>query len=165
MILGIDPGTLQSAYVLTDDNLEIKSFGKIDNQEMLKFLIEKLKENDNLKVAIEMIASMGMAVGQTTFETILWIGRFQQKCLDFLITPTFIYRKDEKMNLCASMKAKDGNIRQALIDRFAKVDKINGKGKKNNPDVFYGFSADMWAAMAITVTYYDLYLNNLTKVI
>ena len=35
--------------------------------------------------------------------------------------------KEEKMNLCGSMKAKDSNIRQALIDRFGEV------GTKKNP--------------------------------
>ena len=160
-ILGIDPGTLESAYVLTNNNLEIESFGKLENSEMLKILITTLKENENLKVAIEMIASMGMAVGQSVFETCRWIGRFEQKCLDFSVIPTIIYRKDEKINLCGSMRAKDSNIRQALIDRFAKFDKLNGKGSKKNPDVFFGFKADMWAAMAVTVTYYDLYLKYL----
>lgn len=78
-------------------------------------------------LVIEMIASYGMAVGQTVFETCVWIGRFVEIASFNNIKIEYIYRKDEKMNLCHSMKAKDSNIRQALIDRFGIV------GTKKNP--------------------------------
>lgn len=99
---------------------------------------------------IEMIASYGMAVGQTVFETCVWIGRFQEIADYKGKRIKYIYRKDEKMNLCYSMKAKDSNIRQALIDRFGEV------GTKKNPGWFYGFKKDIWAAYAVGVTYCDL---------
>lgn len=76
---------------------------------------------------IEMIASYGMAVGKEVFETCVWIGRFEELALSRAVATKYIYRKDEKMNICHSMKAKDSNIRQALIDRFGEV------GTKRNP--------------------------------
>ena len=109
-------------------------------------------------IAIEMIASYGMAVGVSVFETCVWIGRFIQ-AIGNGIEPRFIYRKDEKMNLCGSMKAKDSNIIQALIDRFAPNTRNKGKGTKKEQGWFYGFSKDIWQSYAVGVTYYDLYLS------
>lgn len=74
-----------------------------------------------------MIASYGMPVGKEVFETCLWIGRFTELAILQGIDVEYIYRKEEKMNLCQSMKAKDSNIRQALIDRFGVV------GTKKSP--------------------------------
>lgn len=71
-----------------------------------------------------MIASYGMPVGKEVFETCVWIGKFAEASG---MKESYIYRKDEKMNICHSMKAKDSNIRQALIDRFGVV------GTKKNP--------------------------------
>ena len=143
-ILAIDPGNIESAYCIIDKNTyKPVEFAKIDNT----LLLIKMGELEYDTLIIEMIASYGMAVGQTVFETCVWIGRFIQRrtCPDF----EYIYRKDEKMNLCNSMKAKDSNIRQALIDRFGIV------GTKKEPGWFYGFKKDIWAAYAVGITWLD----------
>lgn len=139
-ILAIDPGNTESAYVLMENYKPIE-FGKIPNDELLK----RCKHYDYKKAIIEMVASYGMAVGKEVFETCVWIGRFSQITEDF----EYIYRKDVKMNLCGQTRAKDSNIRQALIDRFGVV------GTKREPGHFYGFKADIWAAYAVGVTYLD----------
>ena len=144
MILAIDPGNEESAYVLMEkETYKPIEFGKIDNTMMLI----KLQELNYDKLVIEMIASYGMPVGASVFDTCVWIGRFIQrrKCAEF----EYIYRKEEKINLCGSMKAKDSNIRQALIDRFGEV------GVKANKGFFYGFKKDIWAAFAVGCTYLD----------
>jgi len=173
MIFAIDPGNEYSAYVLTDDELKVIEKGKVTNDELLEIIYKHFhlkREGDKLVsnidyVAIEMVASYGMAVGKTVFETCVWVGRFYQAIYEQAnINPIFIYRKDEKICICGSLKATDSNIRRALIDRFAKHDFKNGKGTKNNPDWFYGFKADIWAAYAVAITYHDKYLDkNTTK--
>lgn len=148
-ILSIDPGNEFSGYCIIDsETYKPLEFGKIENNELLEII--KTRQYDNS--AIEMIASYGMSVGKSVFDTCVWIGRFIQ----VLNVPyKYIYRRDEKMEICGSMRAKDTNIRHALIDRFAKHDFNSGKGTKANPDWFYGFKADVWSAYAIAVTYID----------
>ena len=49
--------------------------------------------------------------------------------------------REEKLDLCGSLSAKDANIRQALVDRYAPGQPNFGKGTKKDPGFFYGFSA------------------------
>ncbi len=148
-ILAIDPGNIESAYCIIDsETYKPLEFGKIKNEDLAYDIICKAGK-DYIKfdkLVIEMIASYGMPVGQTVFETCVWIGRFIQLNYGKF---NYIYRKDEKINLCGSMKAKDSNIRQALIDRFGVV------GTKKNKGFFYGFKSDIWQAFAVGVTYLD----------
>lgn len=156
MILAIDPGNTESAYVLVEDDLsKVIEKGKVENFELVDIILRIKDEHSSLEhIAIEMIASYGMAVGKTVFETCVWIGRFAQLIrVEFGVEPEFIYRSEEKMCLCHSMKAKDSNIRQALIDRFGEV------GTKKNPGYFYGFKKDIWSAMSVATTFHDKYLK------
>lgn len=158
-ILGIDAGNEYTGYCLVNENLKPIQFGKIYNNDFLK-MINEGKFNKVHYVAMERIQSYGMAVGKTVFDTEFWNGRFYE-ALDFMTNAEkyFIYRKDEKLNLCGSMKANDSNIRRALIDRFAEHDFKNGKGTKKNPDIFYGFKADIWSGFAIATTLHDTKLK------
>lgn len=159
MIFAIDPGTTLSAYVTLDENLKPLHFGKIPNEELLDILkIWKPLKQDHL--VIESIASYGARVGETTFETVFWTGRFYEVCT--CENKARIKRQAVKKNLCNLMKAKDTDIRRALIKRFAKFDLINGKGKKESPDWFFGVSNDVWSAIAVGVTFSDTYLNKHT---
>lgn len=158
-ILSIDPGNIESAYCLIDmETYRPIEFGKIENTILLEYIKEKALDIEFL--VIEMIASYGMAVGKTVFDTCVWIGRFIQEYSSMLYIPNYayIYRKEEKMNLCNSMRAKDSNIRQALIDRFGEV------GTKNNKGWFYGFKKDIWAAYAVGVTFLDKQQKRIEKV-
>ena len=160
-IFAIDPGNIQSAYCVmeekTGEDYALIEFGKYPNKECMKRMLDWLdRESKPDEVVIERVASYGLAVGKEVFETCEWIGRFSQEAENWYMPVNYIYRKDEKITLCGNMKAKDSNIRQALIDRFAKFDFKNGKGTKKNPDYFYGVAADSWAAIAVAVSYLDM---------
>ena len=66
-----------------------------------------------------------------------------------------ITRIEVKSHICHAGNARDSNLRQALVDRFAKHDLKRGKGTKKNPDWFYGFADDIWQAYALGVTALD----------
>jgi len=150
-LLAIDPGTLESAYVIVwkdCNSYEIIDKGKVSNDNMLEIV---RSQGRDVEIAIEMIASYGMPVGGETFLTVLWIGRFYEasKCYDKSFSRSLIYRMEEKLHLCHSNKANDASISQALRDRFG------NKGTKKQPGFFYGFSKDIWQAFAVAITYFE----------
>ena len=148
-VLAIDPGNVKSAYVVMEGG-DLYEFGIVENS----FLKADISAFCADFLAIEMIASYGMAVGETVFETCLWIGRFIEAWEEDS-TVTKIYRKEVKMHLCNSMRAKDGNIRQAIIDRYPATGggKIPQIGVKSKQGPLYGVSKDVWAALGVAITY------------
>lgn len=152
MIFAIDAGTFQSAYVRTDCK-EITSKGIVPNEQLLAML-RNLNKTD--RVAIEMIACYGMPVGREVFETCLWIGRFIEAYESTHFGKAdLIYRREVKMELCGTMKAKDANIRQALIDIFPQTGggKTPAIGTKTKQGELYGMKSHMWAALGVAFVF------------
>lgn len=154
-ILAIDPGSTESGWCVIDaDTREPLAFDKDKNHSLLWELWNWGGVAYDHAV-IEMVASYGMAVGREVFETCVWIGRFSEAVDNLLDRPRpaqLIYRRDIKMHHCdGQVRAKDANIRQALVDRFAPGQPNHGKGTKADPGWFYGFAADVWAAYALAV--------------
>lgn len=154
MILAIDPGNKMSAFCVVDERTyEPLYHDKVDNEELMALV-------DGLPVTyynaiIERVACYSMPVGREVFDTCEWIGRYTQMLVERGHNVEYIYRLEEKNFICHSAKSNDSNIRHALIERFAKHDLKNGKGTKDNPDWFFGFKADEWAAYAVAVTWLD----------
>jgi hypothetical protein len=152
-VLAIDPGNEESAWVVYEHDRPV-AFAKERNDVLLGKLRHRADGYAHypidVRLAIEMIASYGMPVGREVFETCVWIGRFVEA---WQRPVTLVYRKDVKLHLCGQPRAKDGNIRQALIDRWGGKDKAIGR--KAAPGPLYGISADVWSALAIAVTYAD----------
>jgi hypothetical protein len=149
MILALDPGTTQTGWCVYDGKAVLHS-GVSPNHDVLR-LIEEDQLFDHL--AIEMIASYGMAVGKEVFETCVWIGRFKQAAARPDDT-WLIYRRDVKMHLCGNTKAKDTNIRQAIIDLFPATGggKTPQIGVKNQPGPLFGVSSHAWPALGVALT-------------
>lgn len=161
-LLAIDPGNEHSAFVLYGYDMlrgrgRVEDFGYLPNDELLGRVraIAGSREprgmatHDVHHLAIEMIASYGMAVGREVFDTCVWIGRF----IEAWDGPhTRVYRQAVKLHLCKVANAKDANIRAALIDKFG-PGKQKAVGTKAKPGPLYGVSGDVWAALAVAVTH------------
>lgn len=151
-VLGIDAGSEKSGWVVFDtETFKVVHKGISPNKELTQLL-----GGGYDVAALEMIASYGMPVGKTTFDTCLWIGRFCQKIEDNGKKTNLLYKKiDINPTICGSNKAKDSNIRQAILDMFP----ANGGGKtpqigvKNNQGDLFGVSSHMWSALAVALTY------------
>lgn len=143
-ILGIDPGTTQSGWaILEGGNVCEAGVSKND------VLLYTLNNIDADVMAIEVFEARGMPIGDDSIETILFTGMLMQEWYADLIR---VRRREVKSHLCGSSKAKDRNVRQALIDIFGPP------GTTKNPGGTYGVTSHAWAALAVAVTARDLKL-------
>jgi hypothetical protein len=143
-ILAIDPGTAQSAWLRFEGDRP-QGFGITANDVLVRAL-----RTGGLPdvVVIEKVESYGMAVGAEVFDTVWWAGRFAEAASR--VPVVMLPRRAVKLALCGDSRAKDANIRQALIDRFGGSAAV---GRKASPGPLYGISRDVWSALAIAVTY------------
>ncbi|HEL3212228.1 TPA: hypothetical protein UME35_000576 [Stenotrophomonas maltophilia] len=154
-IMAVDPGPIESGWCLVLDG-KILQVGVDDNQTLLAMLQGwELHMGDTL--AIEMIASYGMAVGREVFETCVWVGRFAQAWHQPNAV-RLVYRRDVKLHLCGNAKAKDANIRQALLDL------LGPQGTKKAPGATYGVKSHAWAALGVAVTVAGITPENCRRV-
>jgi hypothetical protein len=146
-LLAVDPGPTESAFVIWN-GMEIIQKGKVANNDLFPGIGVGACLD---MMAIEMIASYGMAVGAEVFETCVVVGQFMERWKSYSggLPLLRVPRLKVKSHLCHSAKANDANIRQALIDR------LGPPGKKKQPGPTFGVSGDVWAALAVAVTVWD----------
>lgn len=149
-ILAIDPGTTQSAFCLLVDGKPVKC-DKDANAEVLNDLRDRNVFINVDLLAIEMIASYGMAVGKEVFETCLWIGRFMEAWQARGGVVQLVYRREVKLHLCHTVRATDANVRAALLDHFGPGREL-AVGVKRKPGPLYGIKGDEWSALAVAMT-------------
>lgn len=154
-LLAIDPGPVRSALIMLDDDGQIvrgpsATFG-IERNERIALLLAALARTGLVDlVLIEKVESFGMPVGVEVLETVYWTGRFAQAALP--LTVRRIGRKTIKIAICGSVRAKDANIRAALLDRYGGKSSI---GTKKSPGPLYGVSRDLWSALALAIAYQE----------
>lgn len=153
MVLALDPGPDRTAYVLFDArDSHVCECGHVDNADILSMIFWG---KSDVPVACETIQSYGMAVGESTFETAFWIGRYWQMAVSVERPFHRVKRSDVKLHLCHSSRAKDANVRQALLDMFSGPGGRPAVGTKKSPGPLYGVSGHAWSALAVAVAWSD----------
>jgi hypothetical protein len=149
-IAAIDPGPVRSAWLLYAPTGKIGDRG-IDNNDTVLTQLCRGAKGTLRHLVVEMVESFGMPVGREVFETVYWLGRFCEAWAYSASAEqiTRLYRRDVKLHLCQSARAKDSNVRQALLDRFGPP------GTKKEPGFTYGIAKDLWSALALAVTFAD----------
>lgn len=155
IVFAIDPGPERSAIVVWDPSTAmIAGALTAANEVVLSQVAHRVRRQSDVLV-IEQVASFGMPVGSDVFETVFWSGRFAQAWTGYHAAMPFerVKRHEVKMHLCQHPRAKDSNIRQALIDRFGGKDRAIGR--KASPGPLYNIKGDEWSALAVALTWAD----------
>lgn len=146
-IYALDPGPTQTAWVEYDpctcEAGRIIGANLQPNEAVAEMLLRERADHAYplKRLVVEGLACYGMPVGAQVFETAYWIGEYRRiwRPRPFAL----MLRMEVKMALCHDSRAKDTNIRQALIDIFGPP------GTKKYPGATYGFKGDMWSALAV----------------
>ena len=128
IILALDPGTKRTGWCFLVDG-EPKHWctekgGNVENKEIYPII-----KAFDCPVIIENVSSYGASVGQTTFDTVNWIGRFTRETENLGLPWDYVTRQEVKLVLLQTPRATDVQVRQKLIDLFGGLDKAIG-GKK-----------------------------------
>jgi len=150
VILAIDPGPDDSGFVVWNAATNrARAFGKIHNQQLLTELRGGVSPDVDV-VVIEDFQTFGMPVGREVFQSVRWSGRFEEAVGDSRPV-VYILRSTVRAAMCGSMKAKDVNVRAAIIERFG--GKEEAIGRKASPGPLHGMAADVWSALALALTH------------
>ena len=146
-ILAVDPGSEASALVLYDPAARLVQLAVKEPNDCALSRVREYAKTPDLSLVVERIACYGMPVGEEVLETVWWSGRFAEAWG----RPSLrIKRLAVKLALCHDSRAKDANIRQAVIDRFG--GKAVAIGLKKSPGPLYGIKADLWQALGLALT-------------
>jgi hypothetical protein len=157
-ILSIDPGPKLSAYVVFCKIIGITrpiitKSGYISNDNLLSVINEI--EFDYL--AVEGVSSFGKKVGNSTFKTCEWSGRFLQRGLDMGKKGIMLYRskagkvKSIRSAMCGKHGATSAEVNKEVRQRLP-----NSVGTKNKPGPLYLEKKDhLLSAAAVGLTFID----------
>lgn len=145
MILALDPGTTHSGVVFWDGARVSFADAAMENALLLGHIRNGNFSADEHRIVCEWIQAMGMPVGQEVFQTCRFIGRIEEICEAQGRKVEYITRPTVKTRLCGTPRAKDPNVRQALIDRLGPV------GTKKQPGPLMGVSSHAWSALAVAI--------------
>jgi hypothetical protein len=155
-ILAIDPGNIESAYVLYRTG-EILEMGLAHNRKMLQIITDFKGGHRGVVpdiLVIEQVSSYGKVVGYTIFDTCEWSGRFIERWGQKIAK---MPRQQVKKQLGIPLNASDSIVNQYTRARFPATGggADPKKGTMKEPGPLYGVHDDIWAALAVAIAYDD----------
>jgi len=143
MIIGIDPGTEKSGFVVYDfDSRTLIENGTFPNENILRY--NRFATLLSAEICIECPENFGMVVGHHIFDTLFFIGRFYQSLLDGGFERNKIHRikrGDIKYAVIGKRGGKDADIRAAMIARYGDTLKKTAKTYKLKAHEWQAFAA------------------------
>lgn len=143
IVIGIDPGAKQSGLVEWNPVAKAVMYKGILDNDHIPFCICSAPPKSI--VAIEQLRGYGLRVGNDTFDSIFWSGRFAQAAKSSGMPFFMLPRADICNHLTDNPKCGDKGIRDALIDRYGQ------QGSRKEPGRLYGIKSHLWAALAVAV--------------
>lgn len=160
LILGIDPGPEESAWVVYDSTACcVTDCGDTSNAALLVALHGRgTTGKDAEALALEDFVPYGQRLSYESLRTVKAIGGFDAAwTLEGRGPSALISRPDVKAHLCGqASNVGDPDVRQALYERFGPGRK-RAVGTKAWPGPLYGVTSHKLAALAVAVTWSDRY--------
>ncbi len=151
-ILAIDPGAKASTWLHYDSNPpEVLSFALTEpNSAVLRTLAE-WSPVAGTPLVLETMCCMGQRVGRDTFQTAIWIGRFEQVWHGRGGVFHEVERPDIKRKLCHDRRGTPTMVRHALSHYFGHDTPREAKGTVKKPGPLFGVKEHIWSALAVAV--------------
>ena len=157
MIFAIDPGTKVSTAVLYNPEAErvVEVLRDISNT-ALRIQVREHAHTGH-PIVIEDFENYGAAtpIGYDCATMLKWAGRFWEIADRHGSEPHWVKRTAIKLHLCGSRRAKDKDVRAAIVERFG--GEKAAKGRKANPGPLYGVASHAWSALAVALTWGDIH--------
>ena len=158
--LCFDPGTFKTGWVIFDPHAETVLDAGWDKNDDAIEVTECMGFHD--RIIMETFAAQGMPLGSSSLETVRFEGMLiERAAASRQIVVDRITRREIKLTLCGTSRAKDQNVRAALVDLYASdwVSIGNGLGVKSNPSPLAklrackGAAAHTFAALAVATAW------------
>ena len=161
IVLGLDPGSAESALVAWDPiERRVRFRCKRFNGELADVLLERHAAAPDSVLVIERTKGYTMPLGkgddarrffpQQVLDTAEWSGYFRRVGEELGLRVEALDRRAVKLNLLGRASGTDAQVREALVDL------IGPKGTKAAPGPTFGMSADLWAALAVAYVWHEL---------
>lgn len=156
-LIAIDPGPLTSAYVVLTGPRQLVDKGILANDEMRTVLGVLDYSTCVIEYTPPYTLTMGSGrayVPRQVVDTAIEIGRMVQVA-DERGPCELLSRLEVKKHLLGRATGNDSDVRAALLDCWGCRTPQQARGTVKEPGPLHGVTKDLWAALAVGVTFWE----------